>query len=82
MFSIVKPGSTCWSLSRLLMVRPAPMSSMKEAATCRTIRPFRSVWRRSVDRPPDLSAGATDNDPFRAGTEPNTTPVATETVSV
>ena len=41
-----------------------------------------SVGRRSVVRPPDPIDGAMDNDPFRAGADPNTIPVATDTMNV
>ena len=46
-----KPGSTCCSLIRLRIVRPAPISSMKDAATCTTISALRMPCGACVTRP-------------------------------
>ena len=55
--SVLKPGSTRCRLSTVRSVRPAPMSSMNDAATWTTMSTLRTAWRFCVVRPPSESAG-------------------------
>ena len=53
MFSTVKPGLTSWSFIRLRSISPAPISSMKDTATCAT-----TSAARTACRPPGDAAAA------------------------
>ena len=76
--SVSNPGLTRCRLMTVRSVKPAPMSSMNDAATCTTMSVLRTFCRFWVVRPPSRSAGAIPTAPMSAGTDPNTRPVATE----
>ena len=67
---MLNPGSTCCRLITVRSVRPAPMRSMKDAATCTTISALRTLCRLWVVRPPSRIAGAIVIELLSAGTAP------------
>ena len=75
MSSVRNPGSTCCRLIKVRTVKPAPINSMNDTATCTTIRPLRSPCDVWVDRVPAPSDGVDPSRPASAGTVPNTSPV-------